>query len=94
MDCQSLNELDEPQRNSLGFDYAVYSKDFSCWPQLHKDSADQALEELALLVNEVKKLNSILKIYMIPPGWSFHNQNSSGRQGNSHYFFKYATKGG
>ena len=92
MDCKPLLELDESQKQSLGFDYAVFSKHRSCWPQLHVDAVNQAVEELELLFNDVKKLNSTLRIYMIPPGWAFINQNTGGRKGNSYYFFDNMTR--
>lgn len=92
MDCQPILELDDSHKNSLGFDYAVFSKHISCWPQLHVDAVNQAIEELELLSIEVKKLNSTLRIYMVPPGWSFANQNTRGRKGNSHYFFGNMTR--
>ena len=92
MDCQPLLELDELQKNALGFDYAVFSKNSSCWPQLHVDAVNQAVEELELLFNDVKKLNSTLRVYMIPPGWAFVDQNTGGRKGNSYYFFDNMTR--
>lgn len=86
-DCEPLSTLDDAYRNSLGYDYAVYSKNYSCWPELHKEAAKQALREIQLLVEKVSSLNSKLTIYMIPAGWSFSNQNTNGRKNNRHYFF-------
>jgi hypothetical protein len=86
-DCRPLDEIDDAYRDLLGYDYLVYSKDFLCWPEIHKKAADQALEEIHLLIDQVSNLNSTLTFYIIPPGWSFANQNSKGRLDNSYYFF-------
>ena len=91
-DCLPLNEFDTVYNKSIGYDYIVYSKNSSCWSVRHRQAADQAVAELKLLVKKVSDLNSSLTFYMIPPGWSFSDQNTNGRKGNNHYFFGNGTK--
>lgn len=86
-DCEPLNQLDESYKQALGYDYLVYSKKPSCWPIAHREAADAALDELMSLVKLATELDASLTIYMVPPGWSFPNQNSRGRHSNEHYFF-------
>lgn len=92
-DCTALNNLPplyKDKKNpsvAIGYDYLVYAKDPRCWSKLHTKAALQATQELKKLHSAVKDLNSELILYMIPPGWSFPNQNTGGRKENQFYFF-------
>ena len=73
-------------KNTLGYDYLVYSKLPICWSKKHKIAAKEALQEIVGLHDLVKKLNSDLTVYMIPPGWSFPIQNINGRKSEDYNF--------
>jgi len=85
--CDPLLELSTTQKSVLGYDYLVYSKKPICWSDKHIVAADLAVEELKKLDQLVAGLDSKLSVYMIPPGWSFKNQNTNGRKNNSSYYF-------
>lgn len=86
-DCKSLEQLNIGYKEMTGYDYLVYSKLPICWSKKHKVAAEEALQEIIRLHYLVKKLNSDLTVYMIPPGWSFPNQNINGRKTEGYYFF-------
>ena len=86
-DCAPLNRLKSKFHTTMAFDYLVYSKSEHCWSNTHKEAANIALIEFAKLVATVDGLDSNLTVYMIPPGWSFTNQNTNGRKNNAHYAF-------
>ena len=86
-DCKSLEQLHIQYKKMLGYDYLVYSKLPICWSKKHKIAAEEALQEIVKVQNLVKKLNSDLTVYMIPPGWSFPNQNINGRKTEGYYSF-------
>lgn len=86
-ECQFLDQLNKEQRHSLGYDYLVYSKVPKCWSKEHINAAEQAVKELKSLTKVIHELNSKVIFYMVPPGWSFANQNTNGRKNNNYYFF-------
>ncbi len=86
-ECLSLESINEEYKEKLGYDYLIYSKSPICWGEEYKVAAQEALIELTKLQMFVKKLNSELTVYMIPPGWSFANENTNGRKNNNSYFF-------
>lgn len=86
-ECLSLESINEEYKEKLGYDYLVYSKSPICWSEEYKVAAQEALLELKKLHKLVRKLNSELTVYMVPPGWSFTNENTNGRKNNNSYFF-------
>jgi len=85
-DCSPLKKLEEEYKSKLSFDYLVYSKNPICWDEMRAAAAHEALAELEKLVNSVGELNSNLTVYMIPPGWSFSQQNTNGRKADYYSF--------
>ena len=85
--CDPLLELSDAQKGVLGYDYLVYSKKPICWSDKYIIAANLAVEELQKLDELVAGLDSKLSVYMIPPGWSFKNQNTNGRKNNGSYYF-------
>lgn len=86
-DCAPLEQLPKQYKEVLGYDYLVYSKSPKCWGSNYQVAAEEAVLELKKLRDLVSELNSNLTVYMVPPGWSFPNQNTNGRKNNGHYFF-------
>jgi hypothetical protein len=86
-DCSPLHSIPKEYSGVLGYDYLIYSKSSNCWNGIHKAAANEALVELRKLNSLVESLGSQLTVYMIPPGWSFVDQNTNGRKANAYYFF-------
>lgn len=86
-ECAALADVPPEYQNAIGYDYLVYAKDPSCWSEVHSEAAAVASDEIGKLAATVSDLNSELTMYMIPAGWSFPNQNTTGRKNNRHYFF-------
>lgn len=86
-DCLPLNQLEKEYKASIGYDYVVYSKAPNCWAKKYKTAANEALIELKKIKKLVMELNSELTVYMIPPGWTFINENTNARKNNNELFF-------
>ncbi len=86
-DCSPLAKVPEEYKKTMGYGYLEYSKRPFCWDDLHTEAAKLALNEIKKMSESVKNLDSELFLYLIPPGWSFKNQNTIGRKNNEYYFF-------
>ena len=85
--CLYLDMISDTQKNSLGYDYLVFSKTDNCWEELHLNAVNLAISEIDAIRKLVLSLDAEVFFYLVPPGWSFKSQNTNGRKKNEHYFF-------
>mgnify|MGYP006087374215 CR=1 FL=1 len=87
MNCADIDKFDNTEyKNKIGYDYLVYSKSETCWPELYLTAARETASILSSISSLVKELDSKLNLIIIPAGWAIENENTLGRLGNEYLF--------
>ena len=86
--CHALDRfIGTNYAQELGFDYLVFAKAYTCWPQKHKEAYGEFSSAVRALERYVTNdLSSTVNFVWVTAGWAFSNQNSIGRM-NSIYRF-------
>tara|TARA_Y100001978_G_C23669551_1_gene422985 strand:- start:1235 stop:1693 length:459 start_codon:yes stop_codon:yes gene_type:complete len=64
--------------------YISFSLPSICWNNSQKKAYEEAIKELDKSIELALRLNSKIRIILIPPGWSFPYENTAGRE-SFHY---------
>lgn len=80
-DLQTDCDLLRTQKNAspLTFDYMTYSFDAKCWDKKHIEATDSVISDMELLKKELENMGVKANFFLIPPGWSFQNENIFGK---------------
>lgn len=60
-------------------DYIMYTYNYTCWDDAQKQAYTLVKHDLEKILSYGKSLNSKTRIILLPPGFSFPNENTPGR---------------
>jgi hypothetical protein len=78
-DCKYNLQNNYDFDGSLINDYLIYSLKVDCWPKINLDAANVVLSDLKEMKKNIEDGGGKFKIFYIPPGFSFRDENSIGR---------------
>ena len=82
--CEILNHSSFKEFNPQMKNYISLSLPSKCWNSNQTKAYEEAIKELDKSIEIASKLNSKIRIILIPPGWSFPYENTAGRE-SYHY---------
>ena len=82
--CEILDHFNYDEFQPAMKNYIAFSLPWKCWTRIQKDAYYEVIDELDKAVKLASKLNSEIRLILIPPGWSFPFENTAGRK-SYHY---------
>ena len=61
-------------------DYIVYSTPYECWSPIHKKAYEHFSGDIQKMISHASKLQSKIRLILLPPGFSFTDENYPGRE--------------
>ena len=82
--CKILDHSNYEEFQPAMKHYIAFSLPWKCWTKTQKDAYIEVINELDKSIELASKLNSEIRLILIPPGWSFPYENTAGRK-SYHY---------
>jgi hypothetical protein len=76
-DCTSIKNYDDISTRTR--DYVLLAFELKCWDEDLLDSVDSAIRDLRKSIREVNKVEGKIRIFIIPAGFAFEDENHAGK---------------